>query len=129
MHALEFLSLLPDILQCTILPPEFPLLLKIQELQQAHMPLSEMLSFPLLSLFLHLSHFLKVHNNFPEIHEISSFFHAFPVPSVFLLKFFQIHMFISCTYKFIIFTEFTILLTVIKFYQNINYNIYFTKSF
>ena len=108
VHALEFLSLLSNILQCTILPLEFPLLLKIQELQQAHMPLSEMLSFPLLSLFLHLSHFLKVHNNFPEIHEISSFFHAFPVPFVFLLKFFQIHMFISCTYKFIIFTEFTI---------------------
>ena len=110
MHASMFQSSPPDRLTYTVPLPEFRLPLKIQELQQAHMPLSEMLSFPLLSLFLHLFHFLKVHNNFPEIHIIFLFSYAFPVPFVFLLKLIQIFMFISYTCNFIIFSDFPFLL-------------------
>ena len=110
MHASMFQSSPPDRLTYTGHLPEFRLPLKIPGLPQAHMPLSEMSSFLLLFLFLYLFHFLKVHNNFPEIHEIFFFFHAFPVPFVFLLKLIQIFMFISYTCNFIIFSDFPFLL-------------------
>ena len=116
MHASMFQTSPPDRLTYTVHLPEFRLPLKILGLPQAHMPLSEMLSFPLLFLFLHLFHFLKVHNNFPEIHIIFLFSYAFPVPSDFLLKFFQIFIFILYTYNLIFSVIFHFLYYTFCFY-------------